>query len=132
MVCQGLNDAQANLAWSPFIDAVRASPVDFTLTVEPRVGVGPARRWWDIGANPGLVRDPRHEAAHNRGWWRGDGDQASLFLHGYESQWLPATLLKLGQRGRLVDALVAAAQLQAVELHVNKGLAGSPPVHHRG
>jgi len=127
MVCQGLNDAQAKSAWSPFIDAVRALPVDFTLTEEPRVGVGPARRWWDVEANPGLVRDPRAEAVHNRGWWRGDGDQASLFLHGYESQWLPAALLESGQRSRLVDALIAAAQLQPVELHVNKGLAGAPP-----
>ena len=127
MVCQGLSDDEAKSAWASFIDWVRASPVDFALNGEPHVGAGPARRWWDLGANPGLVSDPRTDAAPNHGWWRGDGDQASLFLHGYESQWLPAVLLEPGQRGRLADALVAAAQFQAVELHVNKGLAGAPP-----
>ena len=127
MVCQGLSDGQAKSAWAPFIEWVRASPVDFTLNEAPHVGASPARRWWDIDANPGLVPDPRPDAAHNHGWWRGDGDEASVFLHGYESQWLPAALLEPGQRGRLADALVAAAQFQAVELHVNKGLAGAPP-----
>ncbi|WP_233837265.1 FAD-binding oxidoreductase [Paraburkholderia sp. ZP32-5] len=127
MVCQGLSDEQVKSVWAPFIDWVRASPVDFTFNEEPHIGAGPARRWWDLKANPGLVPDPRTGAATNHGWWRGDEDQASLFLHGYESQWLPATLLERAQRGRLADALMAAAQFQAVELHVNKGLAGAPP-----
>ncbi|CAE6734074.1 hypothetical protein LMG22931_02342 [Paraburkholderia nemoris] len=127
MVCQGLDDGQAKLAWKPFIDWVRASPADFIIKDGPRVGARPARRWWDIEANPGLVSDPRAGAAHNHGWWRGDGDQASAFLHGYESQWLPAALLEPAQRGRLADALVEAAQFQAVELHINKGLAGALP-----
>ncbi|SIT44747.1 FAD linked oxidase domain-containing protein [Paraburkholderia ribeironis] len=127
MVCQGLNDHEAKSAWVSFIDWVRASPKAFTLNEEPHVGAGPSRHWWDLEANPGLVPDPRDKAAHNHGWWRGDGDQASVFLHAYESQWLPASLLEPAQRGRLVDALVAAAQFQAVELHFNKGLAGAPP-----
>jgi len=72
------------------------------------------------------VPDPRAGAATQHGWWRGDGDQASLFLYGYESQWLPATLLEPAQRGQVAGALTEAAQFQAVELHVNKGLAGAP------
>ncbi|OXC76808.1 FAD-dependent oxidoreductase [Caballeronia sordidicola] len=127
MVCQGLNDVQAKSAWALFIDWVQASPVDFTFTEEPHVGAGPARHWWDLKANPGLVPDPRAGAATNHGWWRGDEDQASLFLHGYESQWLSATLLEPAQRGRLTGALMEAAQFQTVELHVNKGLAGASP-----
>lgn len=126
MVSQGLNDAQAKSVWAPFIDWVRASAADFTFNYEPQIGAGPARRWWDLKANPGLVPDPRARAATQRGWWRGDGDQASLFLYGYESQWLPATLLEPAQRGQLAGALTEAAQFQPVELHVNKGLAGAP------
>nr|WP_018438784.1 FAD-binding oxidoreductase [Trinickia symbiotica] len=127
MVCQGLNDRQAKSTWAPFIDWVRASPSDFTFNTEPHIGAGPARHWWDFKANPGLVRDPRAGAASHHGWWRGDEDEASLFLYGYESQWLPATLLEPAQRGRLVGALTEAACIQTVELHVNKGLAGAPP-----
>ncbi|HKR47211.1 MAG TPA: FAD-binding protein [Paraburkholderia sp.] len=127
MVCQGLDDHQVKSVWAPVIDWVRASPADFTFNDGPRVGAGPSRRWWDVEANPGLVPDSRAGAAHNHGWWQGDGEQASAFLHAYESQWLPAALLEPAQRGRLVDAFVAAAQFQAVELHFNKGLAGAPP-----
>ncbi|WP_186030401.1 FAD-dependent oxidoreductase [Burkholderia gladioli] len=126
MVCQGLDDGRAKSVWAPFIDWIRTSPADFTFNDEPRIGAGPARRWWDLKANPGLVPDPRAGAAAQRGWWRGDGDQASLFLHGYTSQWLPATLLEPAQRGQLAEALMEATQFQAVELHVNKGLAGAP------
>jgi FAD/FMN-containing dehydrogenase len=127
MACQGLSNEQAKSAWAPFIAWVRAAPADFTFSEAPHIGASPARRWWDIEANPGLVPDPRPEAPSNHGWWRGDGDEVSLFLHGYESQWLPATLLAPAQRGRLAEALMEAAQFQAVELHLNKGLAGAPP-----
>src|SRR5258705_13846725 len=49
-----------------------------------------------------------------------------MFLHGYESLWLPATLLQDAERGRLADALVAASHHKKVGLHFNKGLAGAP------
>ncbi|MDP9651969.1 FAD-dependent oxidoreductase [Paraburkholderia caledonica] len=126
MVCQGLDDERAKSVWAPFIDWIRGSPADFTFTDAPQIGAGPARRWWNFNANPGLVHDPRAGAATQHGWWRGDGDQASLFVHGYDSQWLPATLLEPAQRGQLAHALMEAAQFQTVELHVNKGLAGAP------
>ncbi len=126
MVSQGLDDERAKSVWAPFTDWIRASPADFAFIDAPQIGAGPARRWWDLDTNPGLVRDPRAEAATQHGWWRGDGDQASLFVHGYDSQWLPATLLEPAQRGQLAHALIEAAQFQTVELHVNKGLAGAP------
>lgn len=127
MVSQGLDAREAKAAWAPFIDWVHASPTDFTFSERPRIGAGPSQHWWDLDNNPTLVPDPRPGAAHTHGWWQGNEDETSLFLHGYESQWLPATLLEPAQRGRLVDALVAAAQIQTVELHFNKGLAGAPP-----
>ena len=50
-----------------------------------------------------------------------------MFIHGYDSVWMPATLLHPGQRDGLADALTAAAHFMAVGLHFNKGLAGAPP-----
>ncbi|RKP43652.1 FAD-binding oxidoreductase [Pararobbsia silviterrae] len=126
MVCQGLRHDEIQSAWAPYIDWVRSSPEDFIFSEPPRLEAGPARNWWNVDTNAGLVRDSRADASHDHAWWRGDGDQASAFLHGYESQWLPATLLESTERRRLADALVAAAQLHAVELHFNKGLAGAP------
>ena len=127
MVCQGLTADEATSAWTAFTDWVRSQPKDFSFDKEPHIDVVSARRWWDFDANTGLVRDPRPDASHNQGWWQGDAEQVSAFFHGFESQWLPATLLEPTERARLADALVAAAQLQAVQLHFNKGMAGAPP-----
>jgi FAD/FMN-containing dehydrogenase len=49
-----------------------------------------------------------------------------MYLHGYESLWLPASLLQETERGRLADALIAASRHKKVDLHFNKGLAGAP------
>ena len=46
--------------------------------------------------------------------------------YGYESLWLPASLLVEGDRDRLADALFAASRHKKVNLHFNKGLAGAP------
>src|SRR5258708_29600547 len=73
-----------------------------------------------------MVADPRAGAPNFHGWWRGDQEQAGMFLHGYESLWLPAKLLQDAERGRLADALVAASHHKKVGLHFNKGLAGAP------
>jgi hypothetical protein len=50
-------------------------------------------------------------------------------LYGFESAWLPGSLLDPGKRGRLADALFAASRHQKVELHINKGLAGASAEH---
>ena len=50
-----------------------------------------------------------------------------MMLHGYESVWLPASLLQPGERRRLVDALFNASRHFSVSLHFNKGLAGGTP-----
>jgi hypothetical protein len=60
-------------------------------------------------------------------WWSGDRAQVGAFLHGYESLWLPATLLQKDQQQRLADALFAATRHKKVEMHFNKGIAGAPP-----
>ena len=51
---------------------------------------------------------------------------AGQVLHGFQSAWLSASLLKAERRSALVDALFAASRHWHVSLHVNKGLAGAP------
>jgi FAD/FMN-containing dehydrogenase len=124
MVCQGLDKDQAEAAWRPFFDWVKASPLDFSLKAPSGTGVLPARRFWDNGVLPFFVPDPRPGAPKFHGWWRGDQEQVGAFFHGYESVWLPASLLQ--EPGRLADALFAASRPKKVALHFNKGLAGGP------
>jgi FAD/FMN-containing dehydrogenase len=125
MVCQGLDEAQANAAWQPFFDWVKASP-DFSLSDGHGAQVMPARSFWDVTKNPFMVPDRRPGAPRHHGWWRSDQDQVGAYLHGYESLWLPASLLQDGERQRLADALFAASRHKKVGLHLNKGLAGAP------
>jgi FAD/FMN-containing dehydrogenase len=129
MVCQGLDAAQAKAVWAPFLDWVRGCG-DYTFK-EPTIMAIPARRFWDMDfwdkAIPGIMtRDGREGAAPHHVVWTGDRGQAGWFIHGYESAWLPASLLEEGAQARLVDSLCAAAREWDVELHFNKGLAGAP------
>jgi len=129
MVFQGLDRAQAQAAWAPFLDWVRASG-DYTFK-QPTIMAVPARRFWDAEfwakAAPGLMtKDEREGAPAHHAMWTGDRGQAGWFIHGYESAWLPASLLEKDAQARLVDSLCAAAQEWWVELHFNKGLAGGP------
>ena len=57
----------------------------------------------------------------------GDAGQVGWFIWGYESLWLPASLLENDAQQRLADALFASSRYSGVELHFNKGLAGAPP-----
>jgi len=126
MVCQGLDKPQALQVWQPFIDWVQAAPKDYAFTSPLRVGAWPARMWWDLKDNPSLIHDTRTGAVPGRAWWRGDQDQVGAYLHGYESLWLPASLLHKSEQPRLAQALYAATRHKEVELHLNKGLAGAP------
>jgi len=73
-----------------------------------------------------MIPDRRASAPNHHGWWRGDQDQVGAFLHGYESLWLPASLLQAAERQCLADAPFAASRFKRVGLHFNKGLAGAP------
>jgi len=129
MVFQGLDRAQAQAAWAPFLDWVRASS-DYSFK-EPTFMAVPARRFWDADfwskTAPGImVKDEREGAPSHHAVWQGDRGQVGWHIHGYESTWLPAALLEEGAQARLVDALCAASQQWWVELHFNKGIAGAP------
>jgi FAD/FMN-containing dehydrogenase len=129
MVFQGLSRDEAQAAWAPFLDWVRASG-DYTLKGLSVMAV-PAQRFWDAGfwakTAPGIMgTDEREGAPAHHAVWNGDREQAGWYIHGYESTWLPASLLEEGAQARLVDSLCAAADQWDVGLHFNKGLAGAP------
>ena len=131
MVFHGLDKAQADAVWKPFFDWVSASPQDYTMAAAPRIIAVPARNWWDpayLRKNlpETIIPDGRPGAPEDHVWWAGNQDEAGFFLHGYESGWLPATLLKKEQQARFNDAVFAGSRHWKVSLHFNKGLAGAP------
>jgi FAD/FMN-containing dehydrogenase len=130
MVFQGLDQAQAAAAWRPFFDWIAASPQDFTIVAKPVVIAVPAQHFWNasfLKFAPGIVvSDDRQGAPVGNIVWAGDAPQSGQVLHGFQSAWLPESLLQDDQRERLSDALFAATRHWAVELHFNKGLAGAP------
>lgn len=130
LVFQGLNRAQAEVLWRPFLDWIAASPNDFTYELPITMLDVPAGRFWDPGYMnqhlPGvLLVDDRPGAPAGNVYWKGDGGQVGQFLHGYRSAWLPAGLLQQDERSRLADALFASCRHWSVSLHFNKGLAGA-------
>jgi FAD/FMN-containing dehydrogenase len=125
MVCQGFTRDQVRQIWQPFFDWVKSSK---DLTANGLIAVaGHARSWWEIEGNPAMNRDERPGAPANHGWWQGDQDQVGAFLHGYDSLWLPESLLRGAQFDRLVEALFAASRYKKVQLHFNKGIGGAAP-----
>lgn len=132
MLSFGLDRDAAMQIWAPFFDWVAASPQDFTYLEERYTGSHPARGWWDTqgmkrDGSHAVIFDDRPGAAPTHAWWNDNQDEIGAFLHGYDSLWLPATLLQPGQRKHLSEALFAASRHMLVRLHFNKGLAGAPP-----
>jgi FAD/FMN-containing dehydrogenase len=130
MVFQGLEQKQAETIWHPFLEWLAASPQDFSMVSSPKIFAVPARHFWDpayLKALPGVVRtDDRPGAPEANVFWGANLGEAGQVLHGYQSAWLPASLLQKDRQDDLADALFAAAQHWGVSLHVNKGLAGAP------
>lgn len=129
MVIAGLNTGEAEDVWKPFRDFVAASPGDFAFTDEFELGTTKARNWWDARwrkANTPevMVVDPRPGAPAGNVWWVGNSIEVNAFIYGYESVWLPASLLR--DPDRLTDALFEATRHYEVQLHFNKGLGGAP------
>jgi hypothetical protein len=71
--------------------------------------------------------DRRPGTEPNRTWFAGDSGQVGWFIWGFDSLWLPASLLESTGRPRLADALFESSRHSRVELHFNKGLAGGTP-----
>jgi hypothetical protein len=131
MVFQGLNKSQAEAIWAPFLAWVGAQP-EYSFVHPIQILALPARHFWDADffrqhAPAFVVADDRSNAPRNHILWAGDQAQVGWFIHSYQSQWLPAPLLRIDRQPQLVDALFAASRHWEVELHFNKGLAGAPP-----
>lgn len=130
MLFQGLSQQQAEDAWAPLLDWVRARQ-EYVFEAPFSVVALPARHFWDsrfLEAHaPGImVSDSRPGASAVHGFWKGDQEQVGWFIHGFQSAWLPASLLHAGRRSMLVDALFLGTRHWSVALHFNKGLAGAP------
>jgi hypothetical protein len=130
MVFQGIDQRQAEEPWRPVFDWLTASPQDFEITAPPMVVAIPARALWNpavLKTVPGLVvADDRTGAPEGNIFWAGDAGQVGQVLYGYQSTWLPASLLQQDKRAQFVDALFAASRHWGASLHFNKGLAGAP------
>jgi FAD/FMN-containing dehydrogenase len=73
-----------------------------------------------------VLVDDRPGAPEANVFWAANLDEAGQVLHGYQSAWLPASLLQPDRQESLADALFAASRQWRVSLHLNKGLAGAP------
>ena len=130
MLSQGMDETEMRAAWRPLLDWV-ADPSTrrhhhLAVHRDPDPG---SRAYWDLRrrADLGLqdvIFDSRAGAPAWRGWWRRDAAQAGVYLHGFDSLWLPRQLLDPAQRPALVDALFDASRAHQVSLYFNKGLAG--------
>jgi len=156
MLAHGINAEQAQQVWQPFLEWVKNSPDGYSLKHPVTIGAVPARHYWDaqwwnehwsevvlprtnfmVGllddvlvhlAQPVIRHDERAEAKPNNYWWAGSTDECSWFIWGYESLWLPGSLLESDEQQQLLaDTLFAASRMWGVGLHCNKGLDGAPP-----
>jgi FAD/FMN-containing dehydrogenase len=157
MVCCGLDAEQPKKVWQPFLDRVNSSPHAYSIEGQIAIASIPARHMWDMqwwkehwpelafprsGSllhallddilallpwQPVFKSYQRTGAGPNNISWAGDAEQAGMYLWGYESLWLPASLLENDAQQRLADALFASSRYSGVGLHFNKGLAGAPP-----
>jgi FAD/FMN-containing dehydrogenase len=131
MSFQGLDTASAEAIWQPFFARAMARSPSVRFVESPRVRHIDARRRWDPAffrsRAPSVVRlDDRPGASPDNIYWSANVSEAGHFIHGFESVWLPQSLLGAAARPRLVEALLAASRQSTVELHLQKGLAGAP------
>jgi len=131
MTFQGLDKSQAQAIWTPFQAWLAEHSGDFAEVSEPRIVTMPARRWWDANYRQkhfpkSIMTDDRPDAVSGSFWWSGNAGEVGIFLTGYESAWLPETLLADDRQAELTAALVSASRHAGVTLHFNKGLAGAP------
>lgn len=131
MVCYGLSTQDARASWKPYLDWIAANAADYALDGDPVILSGPARQWWNADflkqcCPHDFVTNHLPDALPGEFWWSGDSDQVGQFLWGYESLWLPASLLEQSNRAALSGAIFNASRHRSFALHMNKGLAGAP------
>jgi FAD/FMN-containing dehydrogenase len=127
----GLTTEESQKIWQPFLDWLAQSPGSYSIDGDKILGSMPFRHWWDVdwrkeNHHDVFKSDSRPGASSNNVWWNGDAGQVGFVLWGFESLWLPSSLLKDDSQEKLANALFAASRHRDVELHFNKGLAGAP------
>ncbi|MHB8383620.1 MAG: FAD-dependent oxidoreductase [Candidatus Binataceae bacterium] len=157
MVSQGLSAEQPRQIWQPFLDWIAHSPNGYSFQGRTSFASIPARHFWDpqwwkehwpeaafprngnilhtllddvlvkVIPQPVLDFDSRPGAGPENAWWKGNTRECAWFIWGYESLWIPASLLEADAQQRLADALFASSRISGVSLHFNKGLAGGSP-----
>ncbi|MCI0607407.1 FAD-binding oxidoreductase [bacterium] len=130
MLYQGNDNAEPQRTWQPFAEWVKKEQDSLTILEEIDSSTIEMRSLWDVPArrkrgSNAMVYDTRPGAPETHGWWRGDQEQVGVFIHGYESLWMPESLLGSDTQPKFVDALLAAGRHNVIELHFNKGLAGA-------
>ncbi|MBV9762766.1 MAG: FAD-dependent oxidoreductase [Acidobacteriaceae bacterium] len=126
MTCHGLDDGQAAATWKPLFEWVKASPRDFVVISQLGAGARDSRHWWAVEGNHNMTLDTRTGVPRDHAWSKADQGECGIFLHGYDSLWLPKSLLQIKQQPSLVDALFAASRRKLLRVFFNKGLAGAP------
>jgi len=131
MVHMGLDTRQARKVWNPFFHWLAQSSGAYTIAPEPVIGSMPFRHWWDVDwrrehHHDVFKADTRSGASPSNVWWNGDSGQVGWVVWGFESLWMPASLLHDDSQEKLANSLFAASRFGEVELHFNKGLAGAP------
>jgi len=132
MVHLNLETEQSRKVWQPFLNWLAQSSGAYTIASEPEIGSMPFRHWWDVDwrkehQQDVFKADSRPGVGASNVWWNGDGGQVGWVVWGFESLWLPASLLQDDSQEKLANALFAASRFSRVELHFNKGFAGAPP-----
>jgi FAD/FMN-containing dehydrogenase len=129
MLFQGLEQAEAEAIWAPFVSTLTTSANDFSLEKPLSIIAVPARHFWDaeyLRKMPGLtLQDDRPGAPRDNIFYVGDSGQVGFFIHGYRSAWLPASLLQQSERQKLAEAVFAASRHWTINFHFNKGLGGA-------
>jgi FAD/FMN-containing dehydrogenase len=131
MIFQGIDRDQAEAAWQPFVSWIAAQGGDYTTVAASMFFTAPAQYLWDAeflkkNAPQIVLGDDRPGAPEGNVFWRTNQEESGWCLHGYESTWMPASLLEPAHQPQLVDALFAASRRRTTSLHFNKGLAGAP------
>ena len=128
LLFQDLDENQVRALWTPFFDWVRAHP-KLHFREKERVLLIPARHFWDYDylrihlPDVKMIADMRPSAPPYHTAFADDEGEIGWFIHGYDSAWLPASLLTEGVR-LLVESLFAASRHWSVQIFVSKGLAG--------
>ena len=130
MLFQGLDAAAAREAWRPLIEYVATRSDEVQVEQELLVAAIPARRLWDEAfveqhLAAAITPDTRPGARPGDWWWTGNTQEAGAFWHGYQTAWLPASLLQVDARSRFAQAWFGASRHWSTTLHFNKGLAGA-------